>query len=317
MEIAGRKVLVTGGAGFVGSNVCERLLQEGAEVVAYDNLSSGSMKNVEALSSNKGFKFVKGDVLDFQLLDNTIKENGIDTVVHLAANPDIRKGLAQTDLDLNQGPVATRNVLEAMRKNDVETIMFSSSSAVYGIASVKPTPENYGPLRPISLYGASKLASEGLITAFSHVFGMHYYIFRFANVVGKGYSHGVIFDFVNKLRKNSKELEVLGNGKQKKSYTDVDDIVSAMLYVYSKNLSDEIFNIANDDRLTVSEIASIVAAKMNLSPNIKYTGTEEGWPGDIADTWLSNEKLKKAGFACKLNSGQAVGKTIDLLLAKE
>ncbi len=172
MEIAGRKVLVTGGAGFVGSNVCERLLQEGAEVVAYDNLSSGSMKNVEALSSNKGFKFVKGDVLDFQLLDNTIKENGIDTVVHLAANPDIRKGLAQTDLDLNQGPVATRNVLEAMRKNDAETIMFSSSSAVYGIASVKPTPENYGPLRPISLYGASKLASEGLITAFSHVFGM-------------------------------------------------------------------------------------------------------------------------------------------------
>ncbi|MEM4089042.1 MAG: NAD-dependent epimerase/dehydratase family protein, partial [Candidatus Micrarchaeaceae archaeon] len=176
---------MTGGAGFIGSNMVEALLKLGANVVAYDNLSSGRYEFLKEFEKYKGFKFIEGDLLNLDKLSVSMKRSNADAVVHLAANPDIRLGIKYTNLDLRQGTIATYNVLEAARKSDVRDILFSSSSVVYGRASIKPTPENYGPLLPISLYGAAKLASEGLITSFSNLFGMRYYIYRFANVVGK------------------------------------------------------------------------------------------------------------------------------------
>ncbi|MEM4122030.1 MAG: NAD-dependent epimerase/dehydratase family protein [Candidatus Micrarchaeaceae archaeon] len=306
---------MTGGAGFIGSNMVEALLKLGAEVIVYDNLSSGRYEFLKEFEKYKGFKFIEGDLLNLDKLSISMKRSNADAVVHLAANPDIRLGIKYTNLDLRQGTIATYNVLEAARKSDVRDILFSSSSVVYGRASIKPTPENYGPLLPISLYGAAKLASEGLITSFSNLFGMRYYIYRFANVVGKNGTHGVIIDFVNKLRRNKSMLEVLGDGRQRKSYVDVGDCVNAMLHVYEKsNEKENVYNIASDDRITVREIAEIVAGRVAKGATIVYTGTKEGWPGDVTDTFLSNKKLKSLGFRLKMNSKQAVQNALELYI---
>jgi UDP-glucose 4-epimerase len=229
----GKKVFVTGGAGFVGSNFVELLISKGAKVTVFDNLSSGRMEFLKSFGKNRNFSFIKGDLLDKEKVEASMKD-GYDVVVHLAANPDVALGGKQTDLDLKLGTIATYNTLEGARKNDVKDFIFSSSSVIYGIADVRPTPEDYGPLRPISLYGSSKLAGEGMITAFSHLFGMNYYIYRFANVVGKNSTHGVVLDFMKRLKENSKELTVFGDGHQKKSYIDVGDCVGAMMSIYEK-----------------------------------------------------------------------------------
>lgn len=200
--LAGKTVFVTGGAGFVGSNMCELLVHAGAKVIVYDNLGSGRYELVKPLAGRKNFLFHKADLLDRERLSKAMGGSEIDLVIHLAANPDVALGTKQTSLDLEQGTIATYNVLEEARRNDIHDIMFSSSSVVYGIADVLPTPEEYGPLLPISLYGASKLASEALITSFSHLYGMDYYIYRFANVIGRNATHGVVIDFLRKLRKN-------------------------------------------------------------------------------------------------------------------
>lgn len=313
-KIEGKRFFVTGGAGFIGSNMAERLLGEGAEVLVYDNLSSGRREFIERLESGGKLMFVKGDLLDQELLSETMNSDSFDAVIHLAANPDVMKGIKETDLDLRQGTIATYNVLEAARKSNVRDILFSSSSVVYGVAAVKPTPEDYGPLAPISLYGASKLASEGLITAFSHLFGMRHYIYRFANVVGRNATHGVILDFARKLERNGSELEVLGNGKQRKSYIEVGDCVDGMLYVYSKSSSSEnIYNLTTGDQSSVSEIAQRVVEKFSPNARIKYTGTEQGWPGDIANTFLSNKKISALGWAPRHNSGEAVELTVGVV----
>ena len=315
MNLTDKTFFITGGAGFIGSNIVERLLKEKANVIVYDNLGSGRhgfIKNFERLGN---FEFMKADLLDAGSLNNAIKSKGIDTIVHLAANPDVQRGIRETDLDLQQGTVATYNVLEAARKSDIKEIMFSSSSVVYGIPTVRPTPENYGPMKPISLYGSSKLASEGLITAFSHLFGIRYYIYRLANVVGKNMTHGIIPDFVRKLKENPNELEVLGNGKQAKSYIEVGDCIDAMLYVYSKSSEDEnIYNISTQDQISVKEIAKMVIKRVAKGARIKYTGTTQGWAGDIANTFLSNKKISSLGWRPRYNSQQAVSKTLDGIL---
>lgn len=313
-KVKDKRFLVTGGAGFVGSSMVERLVKEGAWVGVYDNLGSGRREFIKHFENGKKVKFFEADLLDMASLNKVLKSEEIDAIVHLAANPDVVRGIKETDLDLRQGTLATYNVVEAARKNDVGEILFSSSSVVYGIPTIRPTPEDYGPLKPISLYGASKLASEGLITAFSHLFGMNYYIYRFANVVGKNQTHGVILDFAKKLRKNSKELEVLGDGKQRKSYIDVEDCVDAMLFVYEKSKdAGNIYNIASDDQVSVKEIAELVVNKFSKDAVIRYTGTPQGWPGDIANTYLSNKKLSAFGWNSRYNSLEAVKRAVEMV----
>ena len=223
------RILVTGGAGFIGSHLVDELINRGNEVVVYDNFSSGKKEFLDASLSTGKVKLIEGDLLDLEFLTEAMK--GIELVYHLAANPDIRLGTTVTDTDLKQGTIATYNVLESMRINGCKNIAFSSSSVVYGEAKLMPTPEDYGPLFPISLYGASKLGSEGLISAWVGTFGIKAWIFRFANIIGSRGTHGVIFDFIHKLKKDPTRLEVLGNGLQEKSYMEVIDCSRAMIHV--------------------------------------------------------------------------------------
>ncbi len=312
-RISGKTFFVTGGAGFIGSNMVERLLDSGAGVIVYDNLSSGRYEFIKRFESKKNFAFIKADLLDRGKLGNAMKSDEIDAIVHLAANPDIMRSITETDLDLKQGTIATYNVLDEARQRGIKEILFSSSSVVYGIPTLRPTPENYGPLKPISLYGSSKLACEGLITAFSHLYGIRYYIYRFANVVGKNATHGVISDFAKKLKKNKDELEVLGNGRQKKSYIEVGDCIDGMIYVYNESEDAEnIFNLATDDQASVREIAEMVIDKFAKGAGIRYTGTEQGWPGDIANTFLSNKKISAFGWKPRCTSLEAIKIAIDI-----
>ena len=311
-KLTGKTVFVTGGAGFVGSNMCELLVRMGANVIVYDNLSSGRYEFIKGLIGKK-FSFVKADLLDRKRLSAAIKGEDIDLIIHLAANPDVLLGTKQTDLDLFQGTVATFYVLDEARKNDIGEVMLSSSSVIYGIPDVRPTPEHYGPLLPISLYGASKLASEAFISSFSHLYGMDYYLYRFANVVGRNSTHGVVVDFLKKLRRDPQELEVLGNGKQKKSYIDVQDCCNAMMKIYEKsNSRSNVYNLATNGQTSVDYIAKRLIAKVAPKAKIRHTGGVQGWPGDIADTHLSNKKMLKAGIRLKYpESNGAVDHYID------
>ena len=226
------RVFVTGGAGFIGSHLVDELIKAGNEVIVYDNLSSGKIDFLDSAKSTCNLEFINGDLLDLEKLKGSMED--IDIVYHLAANPDIRLGTTITDTDLKQGTVATYNVLESMRINGCKNIAFASSSVVYGEAKKMPTPEDYGPLFPISLYGASKLGSEGLISAWVGTFGIKAWIFRFANIIGTRGTHGVIFDFIHKLKKDPSRLEVLGNGLQEKSYMEVIDCSRAMIHVVER-----------------------------------------------------------------------------------
>jgi len=206
-------------------------------------------------------------------------------------------------------------VLESARLADVKNILFASSSVVYGRATVLPTPETYGPLLPISLYGSAKLAGEGLISSFSYLYGINYYIYRFANVVGKRQTHGVIIDFINKLKANPEELEVLGDGTQKKAYIDVMDCVEAMLFVFQHSTSRaNLYNISTDEQTSVAEIARKVIEKTGTNARIRYTMAKEGWPGDVTNSFMSAEKLKALGWKPRMNSLQAVERAIDLAI---
>ncbi|MBU4190019.1 MAG: NAD-dependent epimerase/dehydratase family protein [Candidatus Thermoplasmatota archaeon] len=308
----GKNVLVTGGAGFIGSHLVDRLT-ENNNVTVYDNLSSGKKKFLSQYFGKKNFSFVEADLLDMEKLKNAMKNQ--DFVFHLAANPDISLGTRKTDTDLRQGTIATYNVLESMRINNVKNIGFSSSSAVFGEAKIIPTPEDYGPMMPISLYGASKLACEGLITAYSDMFDMNAWIFRFANITGDRSTHGVVLDFINKLKKNPNELEILGDGKQKKSYLFVGECVDGMIFATEKSNKINIFNLGCEDWIDVKRIAEIVVEEMKLrDTKFKYTGGSKGWVGDVPLMMLSIEKIKKRGWRPKLNSEEVVRKTAKLLL---
>ena len=305
-----KKAIVTGGAGFIGSHLVDRLVSNGADVTVIDNLSSGKL---EFLSKNKGkgnFAFVKADLLKPEQYSSQLA--GADVVFHLAANPDIKAAITDTKIEIDQGILSTYALLEQMRKKDVRSIVFSSSSVVYGEPTIVPVPESYGPLKPISLYGASKLAAEGLISAYAGTFGLCGMLYRFANVVGPRATHGVIYDFSCKLRKNPKELSVLGNGLQTKSYVGVDECVDAMLFGASKRLgklsaSVEQYNIANRDWTSVKQIAQeVIAASKSKGTKITYTGGDRGWPGDVPKVMLDGAKLAKLGWKPKHNSLQTV-----------
>lgn len=298
--------LVTGGAGFIGSHLVDALVAQGHQVSVIDNLSNGKLEYIKAHIESGRVKFINGDILDIRALNSAM--HSIDIVFHLAANPDIRLGTAHTDIDLKQGVIATHNVLEAMRLNDTKKIVFSSSSVVYGEAKKIPTPEDYGPLAPISLYGAAKLGAEGFITAYCASYGMQSWIFRFANVVGPRGTHGVLVDFINKLKKNRSELEILGNGRQTKSYLCVEDTVSGMLFALQHaRESVNLFNLGTQDWINVTRIAEIVVEELGLE-NVKfrYTGGERGWAGDVPKMLLSTEKITGLGWKPRYNSEGAI-----------
>ena len=308
--------LVTGGAGFIGSHLVDALVLDGKRVRIIDNFSSGRKEFLSHHDSNNNVEIIDCDLLDIEGLK--IAMNGIHHVHHLAANPDIRLGIEITDTDLNQGTIATYNVLEAMRVNGVKNISFASSSAIYGEADEMPTTEKYGPNLPISLYGASKLASEALITAWIGTFGGKGYLHRFANIVGSRGTHGVIFDFIHKLKKNPNRLEVLGDGFQEKSYMSVQDCVTSMLHIV--NHSEEsinLFNLGTGDTCSVRRIAEIVVEESQLRDvKIEYTGGKRGWAGDVPKTFLNVDKLLATDFKPTRMSEDAIRDTVRQLISE-
>lgn len=310
------KIFITGGAGFIGSHLVDRLINSG-EITIYDNLSSGRKEFIQHHLDKPNFHFIPADLLDFDTLSKAITNH--DIVFHLAANPDVRAGIADTKLDLQQGTVATCNVLEAMKVNQIRKIIFASSSTVYGEAGTKSVAEDYGPLLPISLYGASKLACEGLISAFCHLFDMQAWIFRFANVVGARASHGVIFDFINKLKQNPTELEILGDGTQEKPYLYVADCINGILFGLEHSQEQvNVLNLGTDSSTNVTAIASMVAEAMGLSEvKFIYTGGNRGWRGDVPQVKFDIDKLKKLGWKPDYNSDEAVRRAIRDILITE
>lgn len=310
------KVFVTGGAGFIGSHLVDRLMSEGNRVTVYDNLTSGKREFIEHHLGKRNFKLVEADLLERDKVKAAIA--GHDVVFHLSANPDARWGIDNTELDLKQETIATYNVLESMRFSGVKRIVFSSSGTIYGETPVIPLPEDYGPVLPASLYGAGKLASEGLISAFCVTFDMQSWIFRFANVVGKRTTHGVIFDFMNKLTQNPSELEILGDGSQCKPYLHVEDCVAGMLFGL-RNSQDRInvFNLGCSSATNVNTIARILVKEMGLNKvRFKYTGGDRGWPGDIPQVRFNVQKMSNLGWNARYTSDEAVKRAIRDILGK-
>ncbi len=311
-----KKVFVTGGAGFIGSHLVDKLISEGNEVTVYDNLISGKVGWIEHHFGKASFQFVKADLLDFETLRQSIK--GYEIVWHLGANTDIRQGNANTDLDLKNCVIATHNVLEAMRENGIDKILFTSSATVYGDAPSMPLAETFGPLLPISLYGSGKLACEGMISAYCHLFGIRAWIFRFANVVGSNMGHGVIFDFIQKLERNPKELEILGDGKQEKPFFLVEDCIEGMLCAFdSSNKQYDIYNLGCESFTSITKVAQIVVDKMGLKDvKFKYTGGKRGWPGDVPVLHYNVEKIRNLGWSAKYSSDEAVSIAAERLVAQ-
>jgi len=307
---------ITGGAGFIGSTMVDALLERG-NVTVYDNFSSGRHEFLAHHVESGRFTIIQGDLGDLDHLKRALR--GQDVVFHFASNPDIARGLLETDLDLRQGTLLTYNVLEAMRVNQVKAILYSSGSGIYGDVGTTPTAEYFGPLLPISLYGASKLACEGLISAFCHMYDMTGHVFRFANVVGRRQTHGVGYDFIKRLRENPEELTVLGDGTQSKSYIHVSDVTGAMLFVFA-NCPDRVsvHNVATDDYVDVTTIAGIVLEEMGLtSTMLKYTGGDRGWKGDVPKVRFVLDKIHALGWRAQLNSVQAIRKSVREMLGRE
>lgn len=309
--------LITGGAGFIGSHIVDTLCSLDLSVSVLDNFSSGKESNLNNSKNKKNFQLIKSDLHNSEILPNLLKDT--KTVFHLAAYPEVRTGFENPEIVYKENIENTYNLLESIRKSNVENIVFSSSSVVYGEPNLIPTPESYGPLLPISPYGGSKLACEGLISSYCYNYGIHGVILRLANIIGSRSRHGVIWDFINKLKKNSNELEILGNGKQTKSYIHISDCVDGFLtaLINSKNMVD-IYNIGNIDKIDVLEIAKIVCKNMNLNETKLKTqgGTSDGrgWIGDVTIMLLDNSKLSKLGWKSKFSSHDSVSKSSKELL---
>jgi len=306
-------VLVTGGAGFIGSHLVDSLLERGKAVRVFDNMSAGNELHLERWAENEMFNFIKGDLTKPSEINHILE--GCDTIYHLAANPEVRSWLASPDDQFKQNVEATFNLLEDIRKNgDIKLLVFTSTSTVYGEATKIPTPETYAPLKPISNYGASKLAAEAMICSYASMYGFQSVIYRMANIVGPRSSHGVIYDFIEKLRKDPLKLEVLGDGTQSKSYLYVEDCIEGMIYgAETTNEDVEILNIGSEDRVTVLEIAKIVIEEMGLEgAEIELTGGVDGgrgWKGDVKLMQLDMHRLKTLGWTPKRSSAEAVRET--------
>ncbi|MHB1907368.1 MAG: NAD-dependent epimerase/dehydratase family protein [Nitrososphaerales archaeon] len=303
-------ILVTGGCGFIGSHLVDYIMEKGNEVLVLDNLSAGNLKNLEHWKSSKSLRIRKEDLLSPGLAIPT----NCDTIYHVAANPDVRIGSSNPSVHFEENIVATYNLLEAMRKSHAKKIVFTSTSTIYGEAEVMPTAEDYGPLEPISIYGGTKLACEALISSYAYTYGFKAMICRLANVIGARSTHGIIYDFLQKLEKNPQELEILGDGTQTKSYLHVKDCVEGILTGSDKATGQvSIFNIGSEDQINIMKIAEIVC-EIGEYENVKYklvpTADGRGWTGDVKVMRLDISKLKLLGWKPLMNSEEAVVQTV-------
>jgi len=306
------KYFVTGGAGFIGSNLVDRLLQSGNEVIVYDNFSTGISEYLETAKKNPMFYLITGDLLDQEKLSSAM--SGCDFVFHLAANADVRFGTEHPAKDLHQNTIATFNVLEAMRKNSINKIAFSSTGSVYGESKVIPTPEDAPFPVQTSLYGASKLAGEGLIAAYCEGFGFQGWIFRFVSILGERYPHGHVFDFYKQLRAHPDHLDVLGNGHQKKSYLYVQDCIDAIFTTIVKSHEPvNIFNLGTDEYCEVNDSINWICSHLDLKPEIRYTGGERGWIGDNPFIFLDCKKIHSLGWKPQYTIQEGITKTLEFL----
>ena len=299
------KVFVTGGAGFIGSVLVNRLLSSGHQVTVFDNFLLGKRK---FLPSTSKLHIINGDIRKLQLLKKSMK--GHQFVYHFAANSDISAGINNTKLDFDTNTVGTMNVLDSMIHNKIKHIVFASSSAVFGFPTKFPTPENYGPCLPESFYGASKLACEGFISAYSNIFNLKSWIFRFANITGSPGTHGIVYDFTKKLKNSSKTFEVLGNGNQEKSYITNEMLIDGIFKIVKKTKNNKqktlLYNIGNNDMIKVKEIAKIFLKENNSEKKIRYTGGNLGWKGDVHKMNLDIKKIHNVGWTPEKNSKQCI-----------
>ena len=314
------RVLVTGANGFIGSNLVKKLIDEKNYVIGIDKEFNKERQLIKIyddkiykMQPNKladNYNFIWDDINNIR--SYYYKLDGIDIIYHLAASADIRKSFTNPTMDLKNNVNGTNEILELMRIKDIKNLIFSSSSSIYGETKFTPTPESVENIKPISLYGASKLANEAFINAYSHLYGIKAWMFRFANVIGRNMHRGVIFDFMDRLKKNSKKLRILGDGYQEKSFFDVEDCVNGLLTIPKKddNINSEIYNLGNFETIKVKQLAKIVCDELNISPEI-ITGTEDrGWPGDTPYTILSIEKALSMGWKPKYDCEESIRRTV-------
>lgn len=309
-------ILVTGGAGFIGSHLCDALCKRGHHITVVDNLVLGKKENIAHLFNKKDFLFIEEDLLHKEAMRLIFKAGNFDMVYHLAANSDIQKGGGDPMVDYNLTFNTTFNVLQLMNEFGIKKFFFASTSAIYG-ETYDVLSEDYGPLKPVSNYGAGKLASEAFISAFSSTYKIQTWITRFPNVVGERFTHGVIYDFINKLQQNPSELEVLGNGEQCKPYVYVKDLVEGILYVIDH--SSEMYNVymlGSDTRTKVKDIASMVIEEMGLDALIRYTGGDRGWIGDVPEFRYDLTKVNNLGWHATYDSNDSVRLAIQKALGK-
>src|SRR3954468_11319501 len=303
---------ITGAAGFIGSNLVDRLLANGETVVGYDNLTTGKMQFLDAATAHPNFRFVKGDLLESAALTRAMK--AADFVFHLAANADVRFGTEHPERDLQQNTVATFNVLEAMRANSVKRMAFSSTGSIYGEPEIFPTPEHAPFPVQTSLYGASKLAAEGMIQAYCEGFGFQAYIFRFVSILGERYTHGHVFDFCKRLSDDPTRLYVLGDGKQRKSYLYVHDCIDAMLLaIRVLNNKVHVLNLGTDEANRVNDSIGWISERLGDQPELTYSGGERGWIGDSPFILLDTRRIRALGWKPKLTIREGVLRTVDWL----
>ena len=309
--------IVTGCAGFIGSHVVDRLLKNPSNfVIGIDNFSTGNNKFIEEAKKSGNFKFYEIDLLNLDEIKKAFK--GGDTVFHLAANADVRFGVQNPRRDLEQNTIVTQNVLEAMQFNNIKKIIFSSTGSIYGETKIVPTPENCPFPTQTSFYGASKIACEGLISAYCEAFNINGYIFRFVSILGERYTHGHIFDFYKKLKINPDELVVLGNGKQRKSYLYINDCIDGIFLALKKSKEKlNIFNLGVNDYCEVNDSIKWICDELNLNPKLKYTGGDRGWVGDNPFIFLQTEKICNLGWQPKHNIKDGVIKTLKYLKKNE
>ena len=312
-----QRIFVTGAAGFIGSSLVDRLLQEKLDVVGWDNLSTGQREFVAQAQAHPRYKLVEGDNLDLESLTRAMA--GCDTVFHLAANADIRFGLDQPRRDLDQNTIATFNVLEAMRANGIKTIGFSSTGSVYGETTVIPTPEDCPFPIQTSLYAASKVAGECLIHGYCEGYGFEGYIFRFVSILGERYTHGHVFDFYRQLLQDPKHLKVLGDGSQRKSYLYIQDCLNAILHVVQMRTAQnarhhvEVYNLGTDEYCAVNDSIGWISNHLGLHPELQYTGGERGWVGDNPFIFLDTQKIRATGWKPALTIEQGIIRTLEWL----
>jgi UDP-glucose 4-epimerase len=308
------RFFVTGAAGFVGSTLVDRLLAQGHDVAGFDNFSTGREEFLEPALRSERFRLIKGDLLDSDALGGALR--GSDVVFHLAANADVRFGTEHPRRDFEQNVLGTLNVLEAMREANVRRIAFSSTGSVYGEAPVIPTPEDAPIPVQTSLYGASKMAAEGFIEAYCEGFGFQAYVFRFVSLLGARYTHGHVVDFFKQLREHPDRLDVLGNGKQRKSYLSIDDCIDAMLLCLEKATDKvNVFNLGTDEYCAVDDSIGWICERLGLQPNIVYSGGDRGWIGDNPFIFLDCSRVRALGWTPKCSIRDGIRQTVEYLRA--